>query len=571
MFAVPGWNLSAAPKAEQPGAKPNSNNSKKRKRKEGKQGGAKQVNSDNVGDMWAQVLEGAPGPAPVTGSNAQKVGGKEKGEKKDKSEKQKNKKQRRESDGAEAVKGEGKAEEKVEDSKKGDRKGKPEKSAKKDKHGKKQQKHHDAEPAVEAAAPAPVIPAVAPPLPPANTKLTPLQAKMREKLIGARFRHLNQTLYTTPSQHSLKLIEDDPQIFAEYHAGFRQQVRDWPENPVDTFVSLVLARGAVRENWRDKILKRKEKEAQKQHTSGRYRQAGQRPEDDEDPDSEEEEKKRAAAAAVVKPLPRTRGTSIIADLGCGDAALATQLQPHLHALNMRVHSFDLAAPSPLITKADIANLPLDDGSVDVAVFCLALMGTNWLDFVDEAWRVLHWKGELWVAEIKSRFGRVSNAKRPGDAVAHSVGKRQKKKVEAARKKSGADKKDKEAAAAEEEQELAVEVDGAATNRQETDVSAFVDVLRKRGFVLDAEPGREKDAVDLQNKMFVRMSFVKAVAPVKGKNVKANEKIYAEKAAQLAQESGKTFKKKDMKPKFLDANEDEIDETAVLKPCLYKQR
>ncbi|EOD50907.1 Methyltransferase-related protein [Neofusicoccum parvum] len=571
MFAVPGWNLSAAPKAEQPGAKPNSNNSKKRKRKEGKQGGAKQVNSDNVGDMWAQVLEGAPGPAPVTGSNAQKVGGKEKGEKKDKGEKQKNKKQRRESDGAEAVKGDGKAEEKVEDSKKGDRKGKPEKGAKKDKHGKKQQKHHDAEPAVEATAPAPVIPAVAPPLPPANTKLTPLQAKMREKLIGARFRHLNQTLYTTPSQHSLKLIEDDPQIFAEYHAGFRQQVRDWPENPVDTFVSLVLARGAVRENWRDKILKRKEKEAQKQHTSGRYRQAGQRPEDDEDPDSEEEEKKRAAAAAVVKPLPRTRGTSIIADLGCGDAALATRLQPHLHSLNMRVHSFDLAAPSPLITKADIANLPLDDGSVDVAVFCLALMGTNWLDFVDEAWRVLHWKGELWVAEIKSRFGRVSNAKRPGDAVAHSVGKRQKKKVEAARKKSGADKKDKEAAAAEEEQELAVEVDGAATNRQETDVSAFVDVLRKRGFVLDAEPGREKDAVDLKNKMFVRMSFVKAVAPVKGKNVKANEKIYAEKAAQLAQESGKTFKKKDMKPKFLDANEDEIDETAVLKPCLYKQR
>lgn len=599
MFAVPGWNLDAtAPKVQQAAPKANSNNSKKRKRKDAKQS-TQQISGDNVGDMWARVVEGGEG-GPTSGANnvpVSKEQGKKDGkqDKKDKKAKDnkvkeagkdvkgegegskpKNKKQRRESEGAGSVKAEGKAEEKVvaekpEESKKGakGKAGELTKNKKDNKNGKKQQKHQDSEPAaVEITAPVPTLPTtVAPPLPPANAKLTPLQAKMREKLVGARFRHLNQTLYTTPSQHSLKLIEDDPQIFAEYHAGFRQQVRDWPENPVDTFVALVCARGAVRENWRDKILKRKEKEV----TSGRYRAAGTRPEDEVDVDSEEEERKAVAKAAAPKPLPRTRGTSIIADLGCGDAALATQLQPHLHSLGLRVHSFDLAAPSPLITKADIASLPLEDGSVDVAVFCLALMGTNWLDFVDEAWRVLHWKGELWVAEIKSRFGRVSNKKAPGEAVDHSVGKRQKKKAEAARKKTGADKKDREAAAADEEKDLAVEVDGVASGRAETDVSAFVEVLRKRGFVLDAEPGRDRDAVDLGNKMFVRMSFVKMVAPVKGKNVKANEKIYAEKAAQLAEESGKTFRKKDVKPKFIDANEDEVDETAVLKPCLYKQR
>lgn len=571
MFAVPGWNLSAPLKAEAPVAKPNGNNAKKRKRKEGKQGA--QVSGDNVGDMWSQVMEGAA-PAPTKAAREvkeQQGGKKEKGK-----DKHKNKKQRQESDGAGAVKGEGKAEEVIArpegtaEVRKGEGKGKKEKKQK-DKHGKKDkdQEQHDADPAAdEAAALPPAIPAVPTPLPVANTKLTPLQAKMREKLVGARFRHLNQTLYTTPSQHSLKLIEEDPQIFSEYHAGFRQQVESWPENPVDTFVALVKARGAVRENWRDKILKRKEKE----RTSGRYRKPGEPvPGEEDEVDSEEEEKKRAAAAAQIKPLPRTRGTSIIADLGCGDAALATQLQPHLSALNLRVHSFDLAAPSPLITKADIANLPLPDGSVDVAVFCLALMGTNWLDFIDEAWRVLHWKGELWVAEIKSRFGRVSNGK-DRKVVEHSVGKRQKKKIEAARKKTGADKKDKEAVAVEEEEELAVEVDGQASNKQETDVSAFVEALRKRGFVLDAEPGRDKDAVDLRNKMFVRMSFVKAVAPTKGKNVETNRKIYAEKAGQLAAESGKTYKKKEPKAKFIEATqEDDIDETAVLKPCLYKQR
>ncbi|OJD29577.1 ribosomal rna-processing protein 8 [Diplodia corticola] len=557
MFAVPGWNLSAPLKAEAPVPKAGSaNNSKKRKRKEGRQQGA-QVSGENVGDMWAQVVEGTAAPAVQekgVGDDSKKNEGKNK-----------SKKQRRESNG------EGKVEEnkveKQQDLKMGEGKKKGNKHEKKQKdkqHGKKQ---HDAAQAT-ADITAPAIPAVPPALPPMNTKLTPLQAKMREKLVGARFRHLNQTLYTTPSQHSLKLIDEDPQIFNEYHAGFRQQVAGWPENPVDTFVSLVQTRGAVRENWRDKILKRKEKE----HTSGRYRKPGERPSDEAE-DSDEEEQKRVAAAAAhqLKPLPRTRGTSIIADLGCGDAALATKLQPHLQPLNLRVHSFDLAAPNPLITKADIANLPLPDGSVDVAVFCLALMGTNWLDFIDEAWRVLHWKGELWIAEIKSRFGRVSNT-REKKVVDHSVGKRQKKKVEAARKKSGADKKDKEAAAQEEEEELAVEVDGAASGKQETDVSAFVEVLRKRGFVLDApDPSRERDAVDLRNKMFVRMSFIKATAPVKGKNVKANEEVYAENAARLAAESGKTFRKKEAKAKFIEAEDDGIDESAVLKPCLYKQR
>lgn len=38
-----------------------------------------------------------------------------------------------------------------------------------------------------------------PPPPPASAHLTPLQAKMRDKLTSARFRHLNQTLYTTSS------------------------------------------------------------------------------------------------------------------------------------------------------------------------------------------------------------------------------------------------------------------------------------------------------------------------------------------------------------------------------------
>ena len=38
------------------------------------------------------------------------------------------------------------------------------------------------------------------------------------------------------------------------------------------------------------------------------------------------------------------------------------------------------------------------------------MGTNFLDFIKEAWRILIPRGELWIAEIKSRFGESSTAK-----------------------------------------------------------------------------------------------------------------------------------------------------------------
>ena len=43
----------------------------------------------------------------------------------------------------------------------------------------------------------------------------------------------------------------------------------------------------------------------------------------------------------------------------------------------KVHSFDLVAKFPHITATDMAKVPLPDACVDVGVFCLALMGTNW--------------------------------------------------------------------------------------------------------------------------------------------------------------------------------------------------
>ena len=55
---------------------------------------------------------------------------------------------------------------------------------------------------------------------PLKAKLTPMQAAMRQKLISARFRHLNETLYTAPSADALQLFDANPEMFEDYHAGF---------------------------------------------------------------------------------------------------------------------------------------------------------------------------------------------------------------------------------------------------------------------------------------------------------------------------------------------------------------
>lgn len=73
----------------------------------------------------------------------------------------------------------------------------------------------------------------------------------------------------------------------------------------------------------------------------------------------------------------------IADLGCGEAHIAKALPSY------RVLSYDLVSLAPdLVIAANIANLPLENEGVDVCIFCLSLMGTDWPSFIIEAFRVL---------------------------------------------------------------------------------------------------------------------------------------------------------------------------------------
>lgn len=156
---------------------------------------------------------------------------------------------------------------------------------------------------------------------------------MTQRLDGARFRYLNEQLYSGPSSTAQRLFQEDPEAFDLYHRGFQRQVKKWPLHPVDR---------------------------------------------------------------IAKDLRQKPASLVVADFGCGDCRLASSVRNP-------VHCFDLAALDPRVTVCDMAQVPLEDESVDVAVFCLSLMGTNIRDFLEEANRVLKSGGLLKVAEVSSRF------------------------------------------------------------------------------------------------------------------------------------------------------------------------
>lgn len=197
-------------------------------------------------------------------------------------------------------------------------------------------------------------------------KLTPLQQKMMAKLSGSRFRWINEQLYTITSDDALNLIKDQPALFDEYHEGFRSQVQSWPENPVDTFVNEIKFRS-----------------------------------------------KKVINAPGGLPGLYPNKEIVIADMGCGEAQLALDVTQFFNKINkkakgrrkvnFKVNSFDLKQTNDRITVADIRHVPMKDESATIAIFCLSLMGTNFLDFIKEAYRILAPRGELWISEIKSRF------------------------------------------------------------------------------------------------------------------------------------------------------------------------
>ncbi len=63
------------------------------------------------------------------------------------------------------------------------------------------------------------------------------QEKLELKMKGARFRWINEQLYTTTGDQAKKMFRKEPELFEVYHHGFSAQVSKWPVNPLERIVS----------------------------------------------------------------------------------------------------------------------------------------------------------------------------------------------------------------------------------------------------------------------------------------------------------------------------------------------
>ncbi|KAK4056769.1 25S rRNA (adenine645-N1)-methyltransferase [Microbotryomycetes sp. JL221] len=195
---------------------------------------------------------------------------------------------------------------------------------------------------------------------------TSLQASLRAKLAGGKFRLLNEKLYTTTGSEAAEYMKLDG-AFDEYHSGFRSQSNHWPVHPLTLI----------------------------QHS-------------------------------LIDTL---ESNSLIADFGCGDATLARKL---VTSTSLKVVSFDLVSKDGWVVEAECSSVPLPGSLkhggqiVDAVVCCLSLMGSDWIQLVTEANRILkqgsvltykvrdclkHFqltqlvvlRGQLKIAEVTSRF------------------------------------------------------------------------------------------------------------------------------------------------------------------------
>ena len=87
---------------------------------------------------------------------------------------------------------------------------------------------------------------------------------------------------------------------------------------------------------------------------------------------------------------------VVADLGCGENLLSKEI-------TNQVYSFDYVGIDDSVIECDISNLPLESNKVDVSMFCLSLMGSNYTDYLKEGYRILKPYGSMFVVEPKKKW------------------------------------------------------------------------------------------------------------------------------------------------------------------------
>ena len=87
---------------------------------------------------------------------------------------------------------------------------------------------------------------------------------------------------------------------------------------------------------------------------------------------------------------------IVADLGCGENLLSKEI-------TNKVYPFDYVGIDESVIECDISDIPLENNKVDVSVFCLSLMGSNYKEYLKEGYRILKPYGNMFIVEPQKKW------------------------------------------------------------------------------------------------------------------------------------------------------------------------
>ena len=105
---------------------------------------------------------------------------------------------------------------------------------------------------------------------------------------------------------------------------------------------------------------------------------------------------------------------VVADMGCGENLLSKEL-------TNKVHAFDYVAIDKDVIACDMSSVPLNSNEVDAVIFCLSLMGSNYLDYLKEAFRIIKPYGNLFICEPKKKIdNRMEEFKKDIESVGFKI-------------------------------------------------------------------------------------------------------------------------------------------------------
>ncbi|MBA43225.1 MAG: hypothetical protein CMF62_04340 [Magnetococcales bacterium] len=109
---------------------------------------------------------------------------------------------------------------------------------------------------------------------------------------------------------------------------------------------------------------------------------------------------------IIKYLEKLQDHKLnILDLGCGRNLISKHFES---SKTINIVGYDHVSFNGSISK-DISNLDnVNEQSIDVCIFSQSLMGSNWKEYLDEAKRVLRYRGEIIIVDSVNRYENIKD-------------------------------------------------------------------------------------------------------------------------------------------------------------------